>query len=488
MEKETEKNIDYKYHKNGKVKRTIERLEDGGIITNRYSGLGKLMSTREEKENSIINKEYYRSGILKSEESYSQVEENGEYHVYGNIKDYYSNGNLESEVTTVDSLYHGEYKKYHSNGALEHERTYENGKALNNFKLYKENGKLEYDHKKSENSLINKLHSFIFKRNKEKENLEEKDSYIWRSYTNGASPQDLVYKEIEDRKKEINNKELDKGLDKEEKTEKIIEENYINDKLEGIFKEYYENNQLKEKSEWKSGELISLQKYNEKGILIREMDKIRAYGNPIVRDENNCLVSKEYDENGLATGDWKFYNEKERLEKTMLYSDGKLLEESKIEPELAKIGFVHYVYNGHEEVQRKEYAPNEDEYIKIYYEDGGAKDIYHERDGMTFYTRRNENGVIVAKGQFDEEMKQVGDWVTLDKTGTPTNIQTFDEDILIKEVNYKNGILNGPMREYDKGTGELISEKIFKGGAEEKLMETLRSAQPVQEKSQGIER
>lgn len=26
------------------------------------------------------------------------------------------------------------------------------------------------------------------------------------------------------------------------------------------------------------------------------------------------------------------------------------------------------------------------------------------------------------------------------------------------------------MREYDKGTGELISEKIFKGGAEEKLM------------------
>ena len=85
-------------------------------------------------------------------------------------------------------------------------------------------------------------------------------------------------------------------------------------------------------------------------------------------------------------------------------------------------------------------------------------------------------------------MKKVGDWVTLDKTNTPTNIKTYDEDILIKEVNYKNGILNGPMREYDKGTGELISEKIFKGGAEEKLMETLRTAQPTQEKSQGIER
>ena len=73
MEKETEKNIDYEYHKNGKVERTIERLEDGGLITREYSERGKLISTREEKENSIINKEYYRSGILKSEESYSRV-------------------------------------------------------------------------------------------------------------------------------------------------------------------------------------------------------------------------------------------------------------------------------------------------------------------------------------------------------------------------------------------------------------------------------
>lgn len=29
---------------------------------------------------------------------------------------------------------------------------------------------------------------------------------------------------------------------------------------------------------------------------------------------------------------------------------------------------------------------------------------------------------------------------------------------------------------------------IFKGGTEEKLMETLRVAQPIQEKSRGIER
>lgn len=462
MEKETEKNIDYEYHKNGKVERTIERLEDGGLITREYSERGKLISTREEKENSIINKEYYRSGILKSEESYSRVEENGEYHVYGNIKDYYSNGNLESEVTTVDSLYHGEYKKYHSNGALEHERTYENGKALNNFKFYKENGKLEYDHEKSENSLINKLHSFIFKRNKEKENLEEKDSYIWRSYTDGASPQDLVYKEIEDRKNEII-----KSLEKEEaglENDKVIshEKNKENKELDNIYKEYYDNGSLKLEYENR----ISKEYYQD--------GKLKS--------------SKEYDENLEADGTWKFYEKDGSVNRMEVYAGGELLEISQKEYGTTEIGYVHYVYNGYNEVQRKEYAPNEDEYIKVYYEDGGAKDIYHERDGMTFYTRRNENDEIVAKGTFDEEMKKVGDWVTLDKTNTPTNIKTYDEDILIKEVNYKNGILNGPMREYDKGTGELISEKVFKGGAEEKLMETLRAAQPTQEKSQGIER
>lgn len=462
MEKETEKNIDYEYHKNGKVERTIERLEDGGLITREYSERGKLISTREEKENSIINKEYYRSGILKSEESYSRVEENGEYHVYGNIKDYYSNGNLESEVTTVDSLYHGEYKKYHSNGVLEHERTYENGKGLNNFKFYKENGKLEYDHEKSENSLINKLHSFIFKRNKEKENLEEKDSYIWRSYTDGASPQDLVYKEIEDRKNEII-----KSLEKEEaglENDKVIshEKNKENKELDNIYKEYYDNGSLKLEYENR----ISKEYYQD--------GKLKS--------------SKEYDENLEADGTWKFYEKDGSVNRMEVYAGGELLEISQKEYGTTEIGYVHYVYNGYNEVQRKEYAPNEDEYIKVYYEDGGAKDIYHERDGMTFYTRRNENDEIVAKGTFDEEMKKVGDWVTLDKTNTPTNIKTYDEDILIKEVNYKNGILNGPMREYDKGTGELISEKVFKGGAEEKLMETLRAAQPTQEKSQGIER
>lgn len=293
--------------------------------------------------------------------------------------------------------------------------------------------------------------------------MEEKETYIWRSYTDGASPQDLVYKEIEDRKNEI----IYKGLEKEEaglENDKVIshEKNKENKELDNIYKEYYDNGSLKLEYENR----ISKEYYQD--------GKLKS--------------SKEYDENLEADGTWKFYEKDGSVNRMEVYAGGELLEISQKEYGTTEIGYVHYVYNGYNEVQRKEYAPNEDEYIKVYYEDGGAKDIYHERDGMTFYTRRNENDEIVAKGTFDEEMKKVGDWVTLDKTNTPTNIKTYAEDILIKEVNYKNGILNGPMREYDKETGELISEKIFKGGAEEKLMETLRAAQPTQEKSQGIER
>lgn len=52
MEKETEKNIDYEYHKNGKVERTIERLEDGGLITRSIQNVENLYQ-REKKKKTV---------------------------------------------------------------------------------------------------------------------------------------------------------------------------------------------------------------------------------------------------------------------------------------------------------------------------------------------------------------------------------------------------------------------------------------------------
>ena len=199
---------------------------------------------------------------------------------------------------------------------------------------------------------------------------------------------------------------------------------------DGIWKEYYENGQLKSIEKYNE-DLISLQKYNEKGVLVEEIDKYKSYQRVHERfselEKGYVRVAKTYDENGKAEGDWKFYKENGNIEKVMLYTDGKLTEESKKEPAITEIGYVHYVYNGHEDVQRIEYAPKEDEYMKIYHLKDGTKDIYHEKEEVTLYEKHNEKGTIVERGQFNEESKQTGTWEYYDNSGKLTEKKEFQE-------------------------------------------------------------
>lgn len=259
------------------------------------------------------------------------------------------------------------------------------------------------------------------------------------------------------------------------------ERNFVNDELDGISKEYYESGQLKEEVEWQNGEVLSVQKYkengvqdnayrdyydngnlksefedgirkdyyengqlkslekyneklqryNEKGVLIEDIDIYKLYQRVHERfsesEKGYVRVVKTYDENGKAEGDWKFYKENGNIEKMMLYNAGKLIEESKKEPAITEIGYVHYVYNGHEDVQRIEYAPREDEYMKIYHLKDGTKDIYHEKGELTLYEKHDEKGTIVERGQFDEESKQTGTWEYYDTSGKLTEKKEFQE-------------------------------------------------------------
>lgn len=208
---------------------------------------------------------------------------------------------------------------------------------------------------------------------------------------------------------------------------------------DGIRKDYYENGQLKSIEKYNE-DLISLQKYNEKGVLVEEIDKYKSYQRVHERfselEKGYVRVVKTYDENGKAEGDWKFYKENGNIEKVMLYTNGKLTEESKKEPAITEIGYVHYVYNGQEEVQRIEYAPKEDEYMKIYHLKDGTKDIYHEKEELTLYEKHDEKGTIVVRGQFDEESKQTGTWEYYNTSGKLTEKKEFQEG---KEVAKESG-------------------------------------------------
>ncbi|OGU77616.1 MAG: hypothetical protein A2V93_01165 [Ignavibacteria bacterium RBG_16_34_14] len=59
------------------------------------------------------------------------------------VKTYYSNGNVESEISYNDSIREGEAKFYYENGVLKEERLYVNGRVVGLVKTYHPNGKMK---------------------------------------------------------------------------------------------------------------------------------------------------------------------------------------------------------------------------------------------------------------------------------------------------------------------------------------------------------
>ena len=74
----------------------------------------------------------------------------------GVVKSYYSNGNIESEISFKDSVRDGEAKFYFENGTIKEERTYTNGKVEGLVQVYSESGKLK------EVSSLEIFFSFLF--------------------------------------------------------------------------------------------------------------------------------------------------------------------------------------------------------------------------------------------------------------------------------------------------------------------------------------
>ena len=61
----------------------------------------------------------------------------------GVVTSYYSNGNIESEISFKDSVRDGGAKFYYENGTIKEERTYTNGKVEGLVQVYSDSGKLK---------------------------------------------------------------------------------------------------------------------------------------------------------------------------------------------------------------------------------------------------------------------------------------------------------------------------------------------------------
>ncbi|MBN8703793.1 MAG: toxin-antitoxin system YwqK family antitoxin [Bacteroidetes bacterium] len=149
--------------------------------------------------------EYYSNGKVKEECEYIDGQKNWI------VRNYYDNGQVQTEVFKKDSLAHGKELSYHPNGKLRSEGENKDGQRIGLFKFYYDNGILE-----AEEFYVNGL----------------LDGTSKEYYQNGKIK--TIY-------------------------------SFTGGKKDGLFKYFYETGKIKKIEGYKNGEGFSDKQYNEDG-------------------------------------------------------------------------------------------------------------------------------------------------------------------------------------------------------------------------------
>ena len=289
----------------------------------------------------MIEKEYYNNGKLKFEYEIKNGEKEGF------SREYYENGQLKKESCYKNGKLNGLCKQYYENGQLEIEGTYKDGKIDALFKSYYKNGELEIE------SVV-------------KEGISH--GLCKHYYENGQLKYDLNYKEGE---------------------------------LDGLCKQYYENGQLKKESCYKNGKLNGLCKqYYENGQLAEESYYKNEKLNGVVKDYfDDGKIKGEYSyKEGELEGlckIYEYYKNSKKIEKELLYKDGK--------PHLGKI-----CYRILEKLERNDYYLYFGKEKKILYrtEIRGEKYPGCESQRIANYLQLNDERIITSEIILDEDTEK----------------------------------------------------------------------------------
>lgn len=170
-------------------------------------------------------------------------------------KEYYSNGNLKRQYSSVNGKYEGDYIRYNKNKIIVSERGYSNGKLTKNYSFYDNGNKKDISNHKNgekhgryasytkeglikiEGNYVNNNRHGIWK----SYNVIKKRLSYEMTYENGIK--NGLYKSYND-------------------AEKVdYEGNYVNDTKDGIWKYYSLAGKLKKEVTYKLGEKISTKTY-----------------------------------------------------------------------------------------------------------------------------------------------------------------------------------------------------------------------------------
>jgi antitoxin component YwqK of YwqJK toxin-antitoxin module len=366
---------------------------------------------------------------------------------------YYENGNKSSEGTMVDGKPDGYWKTYHENGILKSEGNRLNFLLDSTWKFFDEEGDLlmviNYREGKKDGPRI------TFRRDEIVEENFKGD--IKQGLTTYYYPDSTVMKTI----------------------------NFVDGREDGLAKEFGEDGRVVTLTTYKKGYVVSRERINRKDASGRKQGLWKFF------HENGLVQLEGKYANDLKDGFFKEYDESGKLLATSKWVEGELQENA---AELVRLDIVRDYYpdgsvmtmqtfrNGVAQGVRRDYDENGNIVSGAFYKDGEkvGEGITLEdgvRDGVwkEFYN----NGVLRGEGVYEKGVK-VGVWKYYHPNGQLEQTGEFDKKgrlkgtwvwyypsgKVLREENYRSGLLDGLMTEYDEA-GNIIAEGEYIEGLEE---------------------
>jgi len=365
----------------------------------------------------------------------------------------YPNGKLSSEGTIREGKPDGYWKSYYENGKIKSEGNRKNFELDSLWTFYNEDGKLilEITYKKGKKNGIRT--SYLDKETiKENYKNDIKDGYTRYFYTNGKLKLEVPYV-----------KGVEQGYGKEYATDGTIitlteyKKGFIVDRLrinrkdkdglkQGKWFLFYENGNIKQEGAYREDLKDGYFKdYTETGDLLKISKYVMGDLQPDAEEIAKLQVRNEYYPDGklkisamyrneIPEGMRREFKPDETLEKSVMYHNGIITGEGNM------------LDDG-----------NKDGHWKEFFTDGSLKAEGNYEDGKPTgeWKYFHLNGKTEQAGRFNKQGKPDGKWKWF-----------YDDGKLLREENYRNGLRDGLLSEYDED-GTLIQEGDFVNGEED---------------------
>jgi uncharacterized protein len=351
---------------------------------------------------------------------------------------YYPNGKILSEGYLKNGKPEGYWKTYYTTGILKSEGSRKNFQLDSTWIFYNSTGDTI--------SKINYLNG-------------RKNGYYYEFNTNRSSPEFIG--KIKSKELFVNDVKQGKSYYYFENGQLREESNYSNDYLDGLSIEFDKDGRIITIKKYSKGSLIERQKINrfdEQGLKTGEW--ISFYEGIKIKSVSN------YKEDQL-NGYYKEYTFQGKLVLTLLYENGRLVEEVKDEQrELIE----KEIRNENGSITRGPYL--KDIPVGIH----KTRSIDGEIVNSKIY---NNLGVLLSEGIIDKEGKRIGEWKDFYEDGSIRCQGSYKnnrregkwlfyfEDGNVEQIgNYLNGLEHGEWKRYYSG-GEIFVEEAFYNGKEE---------------------